>query len=134
MLAVSMKLPPALRKASYTLRASSLAVPQPQSSPKVMVPSAASETRRPLLPKSRYRIESPFFALRIGFVLDAARASRATACRARRRGKDSGGDQKWIRVAFLADAGQTAVPRIADRLVRQLHQLAAKRVRDLVHR
>ena len=47
---------PASRKASYTFRASSLAAPQPQSSPKVMVPSAASETRSPLLPKSRYRI------------------------------------------------------------------------------
>ena len=53
-LAVSMKLPPASRKASYTFRASSFEAPQPQSSPKVIVPSAASETRSPLLPKSRY--------------------------------------------------------------------------------
>jgi hypothetical protein len=29
-----------------------LAAPQPQSSPKVIVPSAASETRSPLLPKT----------------------------------------------------------------------------------
>src|SRR6185369_856915 len=55
-LAVSMKLPPASRKASYTFRASSFAAPQPQSSPKVIVPSAASETRSPLLPKSLYLI------------------------------------------------------------------------------
>src|SRR5882672_7531669 len=61
-LAVSIKLPPAARNASYTFRASSLAAPQPQSSPKVIVPSAASETRRPLLPKSRYFMnESPFY-------------------------------------------------------------------------
>src|SRR5579871_1413094 len=52
-----MKLPPVSRKASYTFRASSLAEPQPQSSPKVMVPSAASETRSPLLPNNRYRID-----------------------------------------------------------------------------
>ena len=51
-----MKSPPASRKASYTFRASSFAAPQPQSSPRVIVPSAASETRSPLLPKSRYRI------------------------------------------------------------------------------
>jgi len=37
-----------------SLRASSLDEPQPQSSPKVMVPSATSETRRPLLPSKRY--------------------------------------------------------------------------------
>src|ERR1700720_983324 len=42
-LAVSIKLPPASRKASYTFRASSLAAPQPQSSPKVIVPSASSD-------------------------------------------------------------------------------------------
>jgi len=33
---------------------------QPHSSPKVMVPSAASETRSPELPKSRYRKEISF--------------------------------------------------------------------------
>src|SRR5580700_7247110 len=55
-----MKLPPASRKASYTFRDSSLAAPQPQSSPKVIVPSAASETRSPLLPKSRYFIRISF--------------------------------------------------------------------------
>src|SRR5579862_1791614 len=60
-LAVSMKFPPASRNASYTFRASSFAVPQPQSSPNVIVPSANSETRRPLLPKSRYRkCKSPY--------------------------------------------------------------------------
>src|ERR1700730_10441850 len=66
-----MKFPPASRKASYTFRASSLAVPQPHSSPKVMVPRAASETRSPEFPKSRYLIaiflfpflEGLFFAL-----------------------------------------------------------------------
>jgi hypothetical protein len=42
------------------LLASSLAEPQPHSSPKVMVPSAASETRSPELPNSRYRIEISF--------------------------------------------------------------------------
>src|SRR5580700_10810601 len=51
-----MKLPPASRKASYTLRASSLGAPQPQSSPNVIAPSATSDTRSPLLPKSLYRI------------------------------------------------------------------------------
>src|SRR6202030_2196570 len=56
-----MKLPPASRKASYTFRASSLAAPQPQSSPKVIVPSAVSETRSPLLPKSRYFIMNLLF-------------------------------------------------------------------------
>src|SRR5882724_6483584 len=35
--------------------------PQPQSSPKVIVPSAASETRSPLSPKSRYCILVSFF-------------------------------------------------------------------------
>src|SRR5215468_4786442 len=59
-LAVSMKLPPASRKALYTFCASSLAAPQPQSSPKVIVPSAASDTRRPEFPSSLYFI---FFSL-----------------------------------------------------------------------
>src|SRR6202040_893107 len=55
-----MKLPPASRNESYTFRASSFAEPSPRSSPKVMAPSAASETRSPLLPKSRYRIGISF--------------------------------------------------------------------------
>src|SRR5215467_7956361 len=57
-LAVSMKLPPASRKALYTFCASSLAAPQPQSSPKVIVPSAASDTRSPEFPSSLYFIFS----------------------------------------------------------------------------
>src|SRR5262249_40358941 len=55
-LAVSMKLPPASRNASYTFRASSFAAPQPQSLPKVIVPRAASDTRRPEFPSSLYFI------------------------------------------------------------------------------
>ena len=62
MLAVSMKLPPASRKASYTFRASSLAVPQPQSSPKVIVPSAASENSQSAVSqKSIFHMTSPLF-------------------------------------------------------------------------
>src|SRR5882762_8560849 len=68
-----MKFPPASRKASYTLRPPPPPQPhphppphpppppQPHSSPKVMVSSAASETRRPELPRSRYCIEISFF-------------------------------------------------------------------------
>ncbi len=52
-LAVSMKLPPASKKASRTWRLSSFDDPQPQSSPKVMVPRQSSETLRPDLPSSR---------------------------------------------------------------------------------
>src|SRR6266446_6315025 len=44
------------RKALYTFCASSLGAPQPQSSPKVMVPRANSDTRNPDLPRSRYFI------------------------------------------------------------------------------
>jgi hypothetical protein len=51
-----------------------------------------------------------------------------------RNWNDSGGDQKRIGVALLADAGQAAVAGVHDGVVGQLHQLAAKRVRDLVHR
>src|SRR6516165_4539589 len=54
-----MKLPPASRKASRTRRLSSFDEPQPQSSPKVIVPRQSSETRRPDLPSSRYRIADP---------------------------------------------------------------------------
>jgi hypothetical protein len=50
--AVSTKLPPASAKASKMLRLSSFEAPQPHVSPKVIVPSASSETRRPLAPKS----------------------------------------------------------------------------------
>src|SRR4051812_40845662 len=58
-----MKLPPASRKASRTFRLSSFDDPQPQSSPKVIVPRQSSETRRPDLPSSRYRIaRSPWFS------------------------------------------------------------------------
>src|SRR5580692_6050378 len=52
----------------------------------------------------------------------------------RRNRKHSGIDQKRICVALLADAGQTTVSWIDDRFVGQLQQLAAQRVRDLVHR
>src|SRR5437879_5108432 len=62
-LAVSMKLPPASRNASYTFLASSFAAPQPQSSPKVMVPSAASETRSPECPSSLYFTTFSFLEL-----------------------------------------------------------------------
>src|SRR4030095_4688859 len=75
-LAVSTKLPPASRKASYTFRDSSLAAPQPQSSPKVIVPSAASETRSPLLPKSRYRIEISLLKFKQWSVEQPARSIR----------------------------------------------------------
>src|SRR5262245_39283442 len=50
-----MKLPPASRKPSYTLRLSSFSTPQP-GIPNVIAPSASSETRRPLWPSSRYFI------------------------------------------------------------------------------
>src|SRR4030095_5503114 len=50
--AVSMKFPPASRHGSQRLRASPFAAPQPHSSPNVIVPNAASDTRRPLLPNS----------------------------------------------------------------------------------
>jgi hypothetical protein len=51
-LAVSTKLPPASRKASKIRRLSSFEAPQPQSSPKVIVPRQISDTRRPLRPRS----------------------------------------------------------------------------------
>src|SRR5262245_54791570 len=51
-----MKLPPASRKALYTFCASSLAAPQPQSSPKVIVPRAISDTLSPEFPSSLYFI------------------------------------------------------------------------------
>ena len=51
-----MKLPPASKKASRIWRLSSFDEPQPQSSPKVIVPRHSSETRRPDLPSNRYRI------------------------------------------------------------------------------
>src|SRR6266566_4888644 len=69
-----MKFPPASRKASYTFLASSLAEPQPHSSPKVMVPSATSETRSPELPKSRYRIGISFFRREASFFGSGARS------------------------------------------------------------
>jgi hypothetical protein len=54
-LAVSMKLPPASRKPSYTRRLSSFSTPQP-GIPNVIAPSASSDTRRPLFPSNRYFI------------------------------------------------------------------------------
>src|SRR4029077_479536 len=50
------------------------------------------------------------------------------------RRKESDVNQERIGVAFLADAGQTAVTGIDDGVIGQRHELAAKRVGDLVHR
>src|SRR5215469_718595 len=63
MLAVSMKLPPDSRYASYNFFASSLPAPHPQSSPKVMAPSATSETRNPEFPSSLYFISPSSISL-----------------------------------------------------------------------
>src|ERR1700730_3966684 len=79
-----MKFPPASQKASYTFLASSLAEPQPNSSPKVMVPSAASETRSPELPKSRYRIGISFSEKRLVLETDGV-TSRIRQCICRTR-------------------------------------------------
>src|SRR3981081_1167033 len=49
-----MTLPPASANRSSILPLTSGDAPQPQSSPKVMVPSATSESRTPDLPKSLY--------------------------------------------------------------------------------
>ena len=46
-----MKLPPASTKRPKIARLCSRSAPQPQSGPKVIVPSASSETRRPLRPR-----------------------------------------------------------------------------------
>jgi len=46
----------------------------------------------------------------------------------------SGVDQEGIGIAFLANGGQRSVPGLHDSLIGQLHQLAEKRVPDLVHR
>src|SRR5690349_19996521 len=53
---MSMTLPPASANRSSILALTSGDAPQPQSSPKVMVPSATSEIRTPVLPKSLYRM------------------------------------------------------------------------------
>src|SRR3982074_3537987 len=57
--ALSMTLPPASANRSSILALTSGDAPQPQSSPKVMVPSATSEIRTPDLPKSLYRMRFP---------------------------------------------------------------------------
>src|SRR5882672_547747 len=76
-----MKLPPASRKASYTFRASSFAAPQPQSSPKVIVPRAASDTRSPEFPSSLYFILFSLFNCRLNLRCPLTFPS----CRQRRR-------------------------------------------------
>src|ERR1700724_4530779 len=54
-----MTLPPASANRSSILALTSGGPPQPQSSPKVMVPSATSEIRTPVLPKSLYLTRFP---------------------------------------------------------------------------
>src|SRR4030081_1261668 len=56
-----MTLPPASANRSSIVALTSGGAPQPQSSPKVMVPSATSEIRTPDLPKSLYRMRFPHF-------------------------------------------------------------------------
>src|ERR1700676_1685420 len=56
-----MTLPPASANSSSILALTSGDAPQPQSSPKVMVPSATSEIRTPDLPKSLYLTRFPHF-------------------------------------------------------------------------
>src|SRR5258707_14036872 len=56
-----MTLPPASANRSRILALTSGGAPQPQSSPKVMVPSATSEIRTPDLPKSRHLMRFPHF-------------------------------------------------------------------------
>src|SRR4030088_1134218 len=59
-----MTLPPASANSSSILALTSGGAPQPQSSPKAMVPSATSEIRTPVFPKSLYRMRFPqFFGL-----------------------------------------------------------------------
>src|ERR1700680_4106429 len=85
-----MKFSPASRKASHTFLASSLAEPQPHALPKVMVPSAASEARSPLLPRSRYRIEISFFVQKKSLVLERAGGTsriRQYTCKTRQHGE-----------------------------------------------
>src|SRR6202035_924931 len=57
-----MTLPPASANRSSILALTSGAAPQPQSSPKVIVPSATSEIRTPVLPKSLYLMRFPHFS------------------------------------------------------------------------
>src|ERR1700681_2049149 len=54
-----MTLPPASANRSSILALTSGEAPQPQSSPKVIVPSATSESRTPDLPKSLYLTRFP---------------------------------------------------------------------------
>src|SRR5512134_1457504 len=54
-----MKFPPASANASKILRLSSFDVPHPHSSPKVIAPRQSSDTLRPLLPSSLYRMPPP---------------------------------------------------------------------------
>src|SRR5258705_979555 len=56
-----MTLPPASANRSRILALTSGGAPQPQSSPKVMVPSATSEILTPDLPKSLYLMRFPHF-------------------------------------------------------------------------
>src|SRR3979411_2769388 len=56
-----MTLPPASANRSSILALTSGDAPQPQSSPKVIVPSATSESRTPDVPKSLYFMRFPRF-------------------------------------------------------------------------
>src|SRR6202022_2569952 len=56
-----MTLPPAAANRSSILALTAGDAPQPQSSPKVIVPSATSEIRTPDLPKSLYLMRFPHF-------------------------------------------------------------------------
>src|SRR3954471_4057694 len=77
-----MKLPPASKKLSRTSRLWPFDEPHPHSSPKVIVPRQSSETLRPDLPSSRYRIaQSPRFQERkpLGSVRPEPRHDQAEA-------------------------------------------------------
>src|SRR6266481_4143884 len=56
-----MTLPPASANRSSILALTSGDAPQPQSSPKVIVPSATSESRTPDVPRSLYLTRFPHF-------------------------------------------------------------------------
>src|SRR5215208_435505 len=62
-----MKLPPALAKRSNIFLLSAFDAPQPQVSPKVIVPRQSSETRSPLCPSNLYLILPPWNSLWLGF-------------------------------------------------------------------
>jgi len=49
-------------------------------------------------------------------------------------GGASGGDEEGIGLAFFADRGGEAMTGMHNRVIRQLHQFAAQRIHDLLHR